>query len=93
MGWRNPTHVINRRAWPDGVPRGVEVDRLRGGSRNHAALDRAIRCGRCRIAWEIVRCTPGDRYSLREIVTGDEDATRDERRGVSVWYRIALAAR
>ena len=25
MGWRNPTHVINRRAWPGGVPEGMEV--------------------------------------------------------------------
>src|SRR5215203_1283057 len=25
MGWRNPTHVINRRAWPDGIPAAAEV--------------------------------------------------------------------
>jgi hypothetical protein len=25
IGWRNPTHVINRRAWPGGVPAGAEV--------------------------------------------------------------------
>ena len=25
MGWRNPTHVIARRAWPDGIPDGSEA--------------------------------------------------------------------
>ena len=25
MGWRNPTHVINRRAWPERIPEGIEA--------------------------------------------------------------------
>ena len=47
MGWRNPTHVINRRAWPDGVPegsRGRSSPRPRRRPRRSGARLRIRRC-------------------------------------------------
>src|SRR5215218_1628508 len=90
IGWRNPTHVINRRAWPDGVPEGVEVIASEAAPEMTplwsapSDFDGAESLGNLSLA-------RGERYSLREIVTGDEDATGTSGEAYRLWYRIALS--
>jgi murein DD-endopeptidase MepM/ murein hydrolase activator NlpD len=90
MGWRNPTHVINRRAWPDGVLEGTEVvvsviapetTPLWSAPED---VEGAERVGNLSLE-------PGERYPLHELVTGDEAATRTSTEAYWLWYRIALA--
>jgi hypothetical protein len=89
MGWRNPTHVINRRAWPDGVPTGTEVIVTttapaattlwsRPPDRNGAAER------------DELSLTASDRYPLLEVDAGAEDATGTSAEAYQLWYRIAL---
>jgi hypothetical protein len=90
MGWRNPTHVINRRAWRDGVPGGVEAIVSEAAPATTplwtlpSDVDGAESLGNLSLA-------RGERYSLREIVTGDEDATGTSGEAYRLWYRIALS--
>jgi murein DD-endopeptidase MepM/ murein hydrolase activator NlpD len=90
IGWRNPTHVINRRAWPGDVPDGVEVivSALAPASSTlwsaPGGVDSAEPLGE-------IALTPGDRYGLREIATGDAATTGTSAETYQVWYRIALA--
>ena len=71
LGWRNPTHVINHRAWSGGVPEGTEVavSALAGNTTPELwsapeDMDGAEQVGDLSLA-------PGARFPLREIVTGD----------------------
>ncbi|MGH7751571.1 MAG: M23 family metallopeptidase, partial [Gemmatimonadales bacterium] len=85
MGWRNPTHVINRRAWPNGVPDGVEV------------IVSALAPGRTPL-WSApsdidgaeslgdLRLSAGDRYPLLVIDAGAEDAAGTSADAYQVWY-------
>jgi murein DD-endopeptidase MepM/ murein hydrolase activator NlpD len=89
LGWRNPMHVINRRAWPSGVPEGVEVVVSEAAPETTrlwsapADVDGAESLGDLALM-------PGERYPLREIATGDEDATGTSAEGYRLWYRLAL---
>jgi hypothetical protein len=89
MGWRNPTHVINGRAWAAGVPEGIEVVAPAAASETvplwsaPADVDGAESLGELALA-------PGDRYPLREIATGDEASTGTSAEAYRLWYRIAL---
>jgi murein DD-endopeptidase MepM/ murein hydrolase activator NlpD len=89
MGWRNPTHIINRRAWPDGVPEGMEVVVSKAAPEMTplwsapADVDGAERVGELSLQ-------PGERYPLREIAAGDEDATETSAEAYRLWYSIAL---
>ena len=89
MGWRNPTHVISRRMWPDGVPKGVEVmasvsaPEMTPLWNAPADVDGAESLGNLALA-------RGERYSLREIATGDEAATRTSAEAYRLWYRVGL---
>jgi murein DD-endopeptidase MepM/ murein hydrolase activator NlpD len=86
LGWRNPTHVINRRAWLGGVPDGVEV--VVGA----LAPERTMlwsEPGGGEPLGEMA-LAPGDRYGLREIATGEEAATGTSAEAYQVWYRLAL---
>ena len=89
MGWRNPTHVINRRAWPDGVPEGAEAI-VAAGAPTSAPLwtlpadaSGAERAGDLALA-------PGDRYPLLAIEAGAEDTTGTSAEAYRLWYQIAL---
>jgi hypothetical protein len=89
MGWRNPTHVISRRMWPGAIPDGVEVivsNATPAGTPLWSApadVDGAESLGNLALA-------RGERYPLREIATGDEDATGTSAEAYRLWYRIAL---
>jgi murein DD-endopeptidase MepM/ murein hydrolase activator NlpD len=89
LGWRNPTHVINRRAWPSGVPDGVSVV-VAAGAPESTAL------------WTAPADTPGaeqvadlplvagNRSLLLGVDAGAEDATGTSAEAYRLWYRIAL---
>ncbi|MFN8593681.1 MAG: M23 family metallopeptidase [Thermomicrobiales bacterium] len=89
LGWRNPTHVINRRAWPDGIPVGTMA------VVSQSAPSRVL-------LWSVPGDRPdaklrgnldlaaGDRYPLLEIVSGDEAATGTSAEAYRLWYRIGL---
>jgi murein DD-endopeptidase MepM/ murein hydrolase activator NlpD len=89
LGWRNPTHVINRRAWPQGVPEGTEVvvTATAPGSTPlwSAPLDRngGAQQG-------VLPLLAGDRYPLLSIDAGAEDTTGTSAEAYLLWYRIAL---
>ena len=90
MGWRNPTHVINRRAWPGGVPEGIEaiVSEAAGASTPLWSAPEDVE-GAERVG--DLSLEPGERYPLLGIVTGDEAATGTSAETYWLWYRIALA--
>ncbi|MCC6315860.1 MAG: M23 family metallopeptidase, partial [Thermomicrobiales bacterium] len=87
MGWRNPTHVINRRMYPDGVPPGAEIV-ITAGAGGDAPLwslppdmDGAERVG-------ALPLQPGGRYPLLEIDSGPEASRGTSAKAYRVWYRI-----
>jgi murein DD-endopeptidase MepM/ murein hydrolase activator NlpD len=89
MGWRNPTHVINRRGWADEVPGGVEVvvSALAPGSTplwsTPADAEGAAALGELPLS-------AGDRYPLLAINAGAEDATGTSAEAYRLWYQITL---
>lgn len=89
MGWRNPTHVINRRAWPGGVPAGVDVvvsaaapasSTLWTGPGDAADSEPVAD----------VPLRPGEAFPLLAVDTGAEETTETSAEAYRVWYRIAL---
>jgi murein DD-endopeptidase MepM/ murein hydrolase activator NlpD len=89
IGWRNPTHVIARRAYPGSIPEGTEVV-VAGGASDTVALwslpsDRAdgVQIGNAPVA-------AGERFNLTAVATGPENSTRTSADGYRLWYRIAL---
>ena len=90
MGWRNPTHVIARRAYPDGLPSaGTEVvvaaSEVESADLWSAPADDA---GAERLGSVPLRA--GDRFALLEIDSGSEATTGTSVESYRLWYRIAL---
>lgn len=89
MGWLHPTHVIAMRAFPGGVPEGVEVVVAQGAPEStdlrSAPEDQedTERVGEMSL-------TPGDRYRLHEIAAGPEDSTETSAEGYRLWYQITV---
>jgi murein DD-endopeptidase MepM/ murein hydrolase activator NlpD len=89
MGWRNPTHVIARRAWGDSVPDGAEVVvstlaldttslwSAPGGSAGASAL-------------ADLPLAAGDTYRLLAISAGEEASTGTSAEAYQVWYQIEV---
>lgn len=89
LGWRNPTHVINRRAWPNGVLEGTEV------VVTTTALDSTGRWsappgGPDAAPLGDLSLAAGTTYPLLAIDAGAEDATGTSAEAYQLWYRIAL---
>ena len=89
IGWRNPTHVINRRAWPDGVPEGIE------GVVTEAApattpLWTAPTGANGAESLENLVLSAGDRYPLLAVDAGEEASTGTSAEAYHLWYQIAL---
>jgi hypothetical protein len=90
MGWRNPTHVINRRAWPDGVPAGAEVILAETASEIITLWSAPAGEPGAEAVGEMWAITGDAAYSLLEIATGAEDTTGTSAEAYRLWYRIAL---
>lgn len=89
MGWRNPTHVINRRAWPGGATAGVDVV-VSTTAQGDAPLwdDPGDDAGAAPIADVPLRA--GDRYPLLAVEVGAEEGDGTSAEAYRVWYRIVL---
>lgn len=89
MGWRNPTHVINGRAWPDGVPRGLSMMAivLAAGSAPLWTAP-ADEDGAEQVAE--LPLSPGDRYPLLAVATGEEAAIETSAETYRLWYQIRV---
>jgi hypothetical protein len=89
LGWLNPTHVINQRVWPEGVPAVTEVVVCEGVPANTPLwiapdnLDGATTLGDLELV-------PGDRYPLLAAEAGEEDATGTSAAATRLWYQIGL---
>ncbi len=89
MGWRNPTHVINRRAWPNGIPEGIEVVVSAVAPETTplwsapADVDGAESLGDLALV-------PGERYPLLGIDAGAEDTLGTSADAYRLWYQIEL---
>ena len=90
MGWRNPTHVIARRAWPDRIPAGSEVILAQGAAEPITLWTAPADVDAAGLFSELSAITPGAAFSLLEIAAGAEDATGTSAEAYRVWYRIAL---
>jgi hypothetical protein len=90
MGWRNPTHIINRRAWPNGVSADAKV--ILAETAPDAITLWSAPAGEpgAEGVGEIWAITGDAAYSLLEITTGAEDATGTSAEAYQLWYRIAL---
>jgi len=89
MGWRNPTHVINRRAWLNGVPEGVEVVVSETAPASTPLWTAPSDADDAELIGE-VSLIPGDRYPLLTIDAGEEDALGTSAEAYRVWYQIEL---
>ena len=90
MGWRNPTHVINRRTWPIGVPDGVEVVVSEAAPATTMLWTAPADTDAAELLGEVT-LGAGNRYPLLAIDTGDEGATGTSAEAYRVWYQIALS--
>lgn len=91
MGWRNPTHVINRRMWGEAIPAGAEVSATANAPANVMLWTAPAGDVQAEQAGELA-LSPGDRYPLLAIDAGAEDATGTSAEAYQLWYRLALPA-
>jgi murein DD-endopeptidase MepM/ murein hydrolase activator NlpD len=89
LGWRNPTHIINRRAWPDAIPEGTEAV-VAETAPPSAPLWTAPPGAASATSLGAVPLSPGARYPLLAIDTGPEDSTETSAEAYRLWYRLAL---
>ena len=85
MGWRNPTHVIARRAFPNGeVPAGIEVAiamGIDGSPPLFASPDDPDVIGE-------LTGGAGTRYTLRSMEQGRESSKRTSATGYHLWFEV-----
>jgi len=92
IGWRNPTHLINRRAWGDALPQGAEVIVTASAP---ASVSLWTTPGENEGAEPIgeLAVAPGARLPLLDVDVGAADATGTNAEAYSLWYRLALPNR
>jgi murein DD-endopeptidase MepM/ murein hydrolase activator NlpD len=89
IGWHNPTHVIARRAWPDGIPEGVEVV-VSEAVPASTSLWTAPSDGDGAELIGDLSLDPRDRYPLLAVDAGEEASRGTSAEAYHLWYRIAL---
>jgi hypothetical protein len=89
VGWRNPTHVINRRAWPDDIPVGVKVIVSKAASESTPVWTAPLGIDGAEVLGDLT-LGAGDRYPLLAVDVGAEDATGVSAEVYRVWYQLAL---
>lgn len=90
MGWRNPTHVINRRAWGNGIPAAAEVIVAAGAPAEISLWSAPPGEDAAQVGSQVI--APGDRFPLLAVATGSEDSTGTSAEAYQVWYQLGLAA-
>jgi hypothetical protein len=89
MGWRNPTHVINRRAWLDGIPGEFEVIVSAAAPATTPLWSSPSGVDGSEPVDDLV-LNAGDRYPLLAVIASDDDATGTSAEAYGVWYQLAL---
>jgi hypothetical protein len=89
IGWRNPTHVINRRAWPDGIPEGIEAIVSEAAPVSTPVWTTPLGIDGAEILGDLT-LGASDRYPLLAVDVGTEDATGASAEIYRVWYQLAL---
>ena len=89
MGWRNPTHVINGRAFGEGVPAGMEVV-VASGASGDVALWSAPGDEAGAEERGSLPLRGGDRYPLLAVATGPEASAGTSAEAYRLWYQLAL---
>lgn len=92
LGWRNPTHVIARRAFPpdgDGLL-GAVIVATQPVSSDISLWSAPPRAGTAGEAVATVGLQPGARFALLGIWAGPEDSQLTSAQAYDLWYRIAL---
>jgi len=89
LGWRNPTHVINRRAWPGGVPDGLTVVVSAAAPESTPLWTAAEDAPGAELLADLPLAA-GDQYPLLSVDAGAEAATGASAEAYRLWYRIAL---
>jgi murein DD-endopeptidase MepM/ murein hydrolase activator NlpD len=89
MGWRNPTHVINRRAWPEGIPDGIEAIVSEAAPASTSLWTAPSDVDGAELIRDL-SLVPGDRYPLLAVDAGEEALTGMGAEAYRVWYQIAL---
>lgn len=87
--WRNPTHVINRRAWAGGVPEGT-LAAVSATAPESAMLWNVPAGSTGAAVIGDLPLTRGERYPLLAIDAGEEGATETSAQATRLWYRVAL---
>jgi hypothetical protein len=90
MGWRNPTHVIARRAWPDGVPTDAEVILAETAPDVITLWSAPAGDPGAEAVAELSAITGDAVFSLLEIAAGAEETTGTSAEAYRLWYHIAL---
>lgn len=85
MGWRNPTHVIARRAWQPGIPADATVVVAESAPESTFLWSEPGRGTQA-----ILELTPGTRYPLFSIEAGEEASIETSATATQVWYQIRL---
>ena len=89
LGWRNPTHVINRRAWGEVVAEGATVIVAEAAAASTTLWSVPADVAGAEPLGELT-LTAGDRYPIIAVDTGEEDGTGTSAEAYRVWYRIVL---
>lgn len=89
MGWRNPSHVINHRAWENGMPAASEVVVAAGAPADLPLWFAPPGEEAANIGAQPV--SPGDRFPLLAVATGPEDGTGTSAEAYQVWYQLGLS--
>lgn len=92
MGWRNPTHVINARAWGTTMPSDAEVV-VTAMAPESISLWTAPADAEGAEPLGDMEITPGDRFPLLAVSTGDAASTGASAEAYRLWYQIALTER
>ncbi|MGH2535085.1 MAG: M23 family metallopeptidase [Thermomicrobiales bacterium] len=90
VGWRNPTHVVAKRMFPDGVPEGVDVVVSSDPSMERAALWSAPEGDEGAEQIDDLPLHAGERYPLLDVAAGNEGRIGESAEAYELWYEIAL---
>lgn len=89
MGWRNPTHVIARRAWGDAVPAGTEVV-VSTMAPELTSVWSAPKDPATASVLADLPLTAGDTYPLLAVSADEEASTGTSADAYQVWYQIEV---
>jgi murein DD-endopeptidase MepM/ murein hydrolase activator NlpD len=88
LGWRNPTHVINRRMLPEGATGEVVV--ASKPVSDTITLWSAPPGDAARAPLDELQLRPGERFTLVSIYAGLEDTRETSALAYQLWYQVEL---